>query len=66
MIAVQNKDDGAVCGIDEFVMNWGERINHLYYDHDTEVEMVAFSLLDSINNSIGSHWGREDVDLHHD
>ena len=40
MITVQNKEDGIVCGIDELVMNWGEHINHLYYDHDTEVVMA--------------------------
>ena len=62
MITVQNKDDGTVCGIDELVMNWGEHISHLYYDQDTEVVMVAFRLLDSINNSTGSHWGIEHVD----
>ena len=56
MITVRNKDDGTVCGIDELVMNWGEHINHLYYDQDTEVEVVAFRLLDSINNSTGSQW----------
>ena len=54
MITVQNKDDGTVCGIDELVMNWGEHINHLYYDQDTDVVMGAFRLLDSINNSTGS------------
>ena len=64
MITVQNKDDDTVCGIDELVMNWGEQISHLYYDQDTdtEVAMVAFRLLDSINNSTGSHWGIEHVD----
>ena len=62
MITVQNKEDGTVCGIDELVMNWGEHISHLYYDQDTEVVMVAFRLLDSINNSTGSHWGIEHVD----
>ena len=63
MITVRNKDDGTVCGIDEFVMNWGEQINNLYYDQDTDTEMVmvAFKLLDSINNSTGSHWGIEHV-----
>ena len=61
MITVRNKDDGTVCGIDELVMNWGEHINHLYYDQDIENEMVAFKLLDSINNSTGSHWGIEHV-----
>ena len=61
MITVQNKDDGTVCGIDELVLNWGEHISHLYYDQDTEVVMVAFRLLDSINNSTGSHWGIEHV-----
>ena len=60
MITVQNKDDDTVCGIDEIVLNW-EHINHLCYDQDTEVEMVAFSLLDLINNSTCSKWGREDV-----
>ena len=63
MITVQNKDDGTVCGIDELVMNWREHINHLYYDQDTEVVMVAFRLLDSINNSTGSQWGIEHADL---
>jgi len=62
MITVQNKEDGTVCGIDELVMNWGEHISHLYYDQDTEVVMVAFRLLDSINNSTGSQWGIEHVD----
>ena len=61
MITVQNKDDGTVYGIDEPVMNWGEQIDHLYYDQDTEVVMVAFRLLDSINNSTGSQWGIEHV-----
>ena len=63
MITVQNKDDGTVCCIDELVMNWGEQISHLYYDHDTdtEMEMVAFRLLDSINNSTGSQWGIEHI-----
>lgn len=61
MITVQNKEDGTVCGIDELVMNWGEHINHLYYDQDTEVEVVAFRLLDSINNSTCSRWGIEHV-----
>ena len=62
MITVQNKEDGTVCGIDELVMNWGEHIDHLYYDHDTEVVMVAFRLLDSINNSTGYQWGIEHID----
>ena len=66
MITVQNKDDDTVCGIDELVMNLGEHINHLYYDQDTEIVMVAFRLLDSINNSTGSQWGIEHADLHHD
>ena len=61
MTTVQNKEDDTVCGIDELVLNWGEQINNLYYDPDTEVEMVAFSLLDSINNSTGSQWGIEHV-----
>ena len=61
MITVQNKDNGTVCCIDELVLNWGEHISHLYYDQDAEVVMVAFRLLDSINNSTGSQWGREDV-----
>ena len=63
MITVQNKDDGTVCGIDELVMNWGEQISHLYYDQDTDTEMVmvAFRLLDSINNSTGSQWGIEHI-----
>ena len=59
MITVQNKEDGTVCGIDELVLNLGEHINHLYYDHGTEVEVVAFRLIDSINNSTGSQWGIE-------
>ena len=59
MITVQNKEDGTVCGIDELAMNWGEHISHLYYDQDTELVMVAFRLLDSINNSTGSQWGIE-------
>ena len=62
MITVQNKEDGTVCGIDELALNWGEHISHLYYDQDTEVVMVAFRLLDSINNSTGSQWGIEHVD----
>ena len=64
MVTVQNKEDGTVCCIDEFVMNWGEHIDHLYYDQDTDTEMVmvAFRLLDSINNSTGSQWGIEHVD----
>ena len=57
MITVRNKDDGTVCCIDEPVLNWGEPISHLYYCQDTDVEMVAFRLLDSINNCRGSHWG---------
>ena len=61
MITVRNKGDDTVCCIDELVMNWGEHISHLYYDQDTEVVMVAFRLLDSINNSTGSHWGIEHV-----
>ena len=61
MIMVWNKDDGTVCGIDEVVLNWGEHINHLYYDQDTEVEMVAFRLIDAINNSTCSQWGIEHV-----
>ena len=63
MITVQNKEDGTVCGIDELVMNWGEQISHLYYDQDTDTEMmmVAFRLLDSINNSTGSQWGIEHI-----
>ena len=63
MITVQNKEDGTVCGIDELAMNWGEHISHLYYDQDTELVMVAFRLLDSINNSTGSQWGIEHADL---
>lgn len=60
MITVQNKDDGAVCGIDELVLNWGwEPISDLYCDHDAEVETVAFSLLNAINNRTCSHWGVE-------
>ena len=62
MITVRNKDDGTLCCIDELVLNWGERISHLYYDQDTDVMMVAFRLLDSINNSTGSRWGIEHVD----
>lgn len=61
MITVRNKDDDTVCCIDELVMNWGEHISHLYYDQDTEAVMVAFRLLDSINNSTGSQWGIEHV-----
>ena len=64
MITVRNKDDGTVCtrtgcGIDELVLSWGwEHISSQYYDdHETEVEMVAFRLLESINNSTGSSWG---------
>jgi hypothetical protein len=62
MITVQNNEDDTVCGIDELLMNWGDHINHLYCDHDIEVEMVALRLIDSINNSTCSKWGREDVD----
>ena len=62
MITVRNKDDGTLCCTDELVLNWGEHISHLYYDHDTELVMVAFRLLDSINNSTGSQWGIEHVD----
>ena len=64
MITVRNKDDGTVCCIDWLVMSWGEQINNLYYDQDTDTEvvMVAFRLLDSINNSTGSQWGIEHVD----
>ena len=61
MITVRNKDDGTVYCIDEFVLNWGEHISHLYYDQDIELVMVAFRLLDSINNSTCSHWGIEHV-----
>lgn len=61
VITVQNKDDGTVCGIDEIVIGWGEPISHLYYDQDTDAEMVAFRLLDAINNNTGSHWGIEHV-----
>ena len=62
MITVRNGTTGDVCCIDELVLNWGgEHISHLYYDQDTEVEMVAFRMLDTINNSTGSQWGREDV-----
>ena len=63
MITVQNKEDGTVCCIDGLVLNWGEQINNLYYDQDTDTEvvMVAFRLLDSINNSTGSHWGIEHI-----
>ena len=62
MITVRNKYDDTVRCIDELVLNWGEHINNLYYDQDTEVVMVAFRLLDSINNSTGSQWGIEHVD----
>ena len=62
MITVQNKEVAVYTGVDELVMNWGEHIDHLYYDQDTEVVMVAFRLLDSINNSTSSHWGIEHVD----
>ena len=61
MFTVRNKEDGTVYGIDELVMDCGEHISHLYYDQDTEMVMIAFRLLDSINNRTGSHWGREDV-----
>ena len=61
MSTMLNKDDGTLCCIDELVMNWGDDISHLYCDQDTDVEMVALRLLDLINNSTGSHWGREDV-----
>ena len=60
MITVQNKEDGTVCGI-ELVLNWGEQISHLYCDQSTEVEVVAFRLIDAINNSTGSHWGIEHI-----
>ena len=62
MITVRNGTTDEVCCIDELVLNWGEHISHLYYDQGTEVEVVAFRLIDSINNSTGSQWGREDVD----
>ena len=62
MITVQNKEDGTVFCIDELVLNWGEQISHLYYDHGAEVEVVAFRLLDLINNSTCSHWGIEHAD----
>ena len=59
---VRNKDDGTLCCTDELVLNWGwSHISHLYYDQETEVEAVALMMLDSINNSTGSKWGREDV-----
>ncbi len=62
MITVRNKDDGTVCCIDELVLNWGGwHTSDLYYDQDTEVEVVAFRLLDSINNCTGSQWGVEYV-----
>ncbi len=61
MITVRNKDDGTLCYIDELVLNWGGHISDLYYDQDTEVEMVAFRLIDLINNSTGSYWGIEHV-----
>lgn len=51
-----NKDDVTVCCIDELVLNWEEPISHLYYDQGTDVEMVAFKLLDLINNNTGSYW----------
>ena len=50
-----------MCFIDEPVLNWGEHISHLYYDQDAVVEVVAFRLLDAINNSTGSQWGTEHV-----
>lgn len=53
----RNKDDGTVYEIDGLELSWGESIGHLYYDKDTEVEMIAFRLLDLINNSTGSQWG---------
>ena len=56
-----NKDNVAVCCTDEIVLNWGDDISHLYYDQDADVEVVAFRMLDSINNSTSSQWGREDV-----
>ena len=62
MNTVLNNDNVTVCGIDEFMLNWGEHISDLYYDHGAEVEVVAFRLLDSINNNTGSHWGIEHVD----
>ena len=61
MITMLNKDDVTLCCVDEIVLNWGEDINHLYYDQDADVEVVAFKLLDTINNSTNSQWGREDV-----
>ena len=77
MITVLNKDNGTVCtrtgcgstgcgitgcGIDELELSWGwEPISHLYYDQDADVEVVAFMLLDSINNRTGFYWGREHV-----
>ncbi len=62
MITMWNKDDGTLCCIDELVLNWvGWHTSDLYYNQDTEVEVVAFKLLDLINNNTGAHWGREDV-----
>ena len=61
MITMSNKDDGTLCCIDVIVVNWGDDISHLYYDQDTDVEMVAFRMLDSINNDTVYKWGREDV-----
>ena len=61
MITMLNKDDGTLCCTDELVLNWGDDISHLYCDKDREVEMVALSLLDSINNCTNSQWWREDV-----
>ena len=62
MITVWNKDNGTVCCIDELVLNWGEHISHLYYDQDTEVEMVAFRLIDSIKHYHGTTL-REGADI---
>ena len=65
MITVWNKEDGTVCCIDEVVLNWDEHVRHLYYDPDTDTDtdMVAFRLIDSINNSTGSQWGIEHIKL---
>ena len=57
MITVLDKDNGTVCCIDELELSWGEHIGHLYCDQGIEVEVVAFRLLDLINNSTGSQWG---------
>ena len=62
MITVLNKDDGTLCYIDEFELDWaGEHISDLYYDQGPDVEAIAFRLLDLINNSTCYYWGIEDV-----